>query len=29
LLAYIGACLIWGSTWMMIKIGLRGAAATH
>jgi drug/metabolite transporter (DMT)-like permease len=25
LLAYIGACLIWGSTWMMIKIGLRGA----
>lgn len=24
-LAYIGACLIWGSTWMMIKIGLRGA----
>jgi drug/metabolite transporter (DMT)-like permease len=25
LLAYIGCCLVWGSTWMMIKIGLRGA----
>ena len=25
LLAYLGACVIWGSTWMMIKIGLRGA----
>jgi drug/metabolite transporter (DMT)-like permease len=25
LLAYLGCCLIWGSTWMMIKIGLRGA----
>ncbi|HXS10094.1 MAG TPA: EamA family transporter [Candidatus Krumholzibacteria bacterium] len=25
LLAYFGCCLIWGSTWMMIKIGLRGA----
>ena len=24
-LAYFGCCLIWGSTWMMIKIGLRGA----
>jgi drug/metabolite transporter (DMT)-like permease len=24
-LAYMGSCLIWGSTWMMIKIGLRGA----
>lgn len=24
-LAYIGCCLIWGSTWMMIKVGLRGA----
>jgi drug/metabolite transporter (DMT)-like permease len=24
-LAYVGCCLIWGSTWMMIKIGLRGA----
>jgi len=24
-LAYAGCCLIWGSTWMMIKIGLRGA----
>ncbi|HEX6791307.1 MAG TPA: EamA family transporter [Candidatus Krumholzibacteria bacterium] len=23
--AYIAMCLIWGSTWMMIKIGLRGA----
>ncbi len=23
--AYLGCCLIWGSTWMMIKIGLRGA----
>jgi len=23
--AYIAACLVWGSTWMMIKIGLRGA----
>ncbi|HET6463227.1 MAG TPA: EamA family transporter [Candidatus Krumholzibacteria bacterium] len=25
LVAYFGCCLIWGSTWMMIKIGLRGA----
>lgn len=25
LLAYIAICLIWGSTWMVIKIGLRGA----
>ncbi|HET6349062.1 MAG TPA: DMT family transporter, partial [Candidatus Krumholzibacteria bacterium] len=25
ILAYIGACVIWGSTWMMIKIGLRDA----
>jgi drug/metabolite transporter (DMT)-like permease len=24
-LAYAAMCLIWGSTWMMIKIGLRGA----
>lgn len=24
--AYLGACLIWGSTWMAIKVGLRGAA---
>ncbi len=24
-LAYAGMCLIWGSTWMGIKIGLRGA----
>lgn len=24
-LAYAGMCLIWGSTWMMIKVGLRGA----
>lgn len=23
--AYAGACLIWGSTWMAIKVGLRGA----
>ncbi|HEU4364215.1 MAG TPA: DMT family transporter, partial [Candidatus Krumholzibacteria bacterium] len=23
--AYLGACLIWGSTWMAIKVGLRGA----
>ena len=23
--AYAGMCAIWGSTWMMIKIGLRGA----
>ncbi len=23
--AYLGACLIWGSTWMVIKVGLRGA----
>lgn len=23
--AYLGACLIWGSTWMAIKIGLKGA----
>jgi len=25
LLAYAGMCLIWGSTWMAIKIGLEGA----
>jgi drug/metabolite transporter (DMT)-like permease len=25
LAAYLGACLVWGSTWMAIKIGLRGA----
>jgi drug/metabolite transporter (DMT)-like permease len=25
LLAYAAMCLIWGSTWMVIKIGLRGA----
>jgi len=24
-LAYVSMCAIWGSTWMMIKIGLRGA----
>ena len=24
-MAFAGMCLIWGSTWMMIKIGLRGA----
>ncbi|HEX5131736.1 MAG TPA: EamA family transporter [Candidatus Krumholzibacteria bacterium] len=23
--AYLGACLVWGSTWMAIKVGLRGA----
>jgi putative membrane protein PagO len=23
--AYLGACLVWGSTWMAIKIGLKGA----
>lgn len=23
--AYAGACLLWGSTWMVIKVGLRGA----
>ncbi len=23
--AYLGACLVWGSTWMAIKLGLRGA----
>jgi drug/metabolite transporter (DMT)-like permease len=26
LFAYLGCCLVWGSTWMMIKIGLRGAS---
>jgi len=24
-LAFVAMCLIWGSTWMMIKVGLRGA----
>ena len=23
--AYAGMCLIWSSTWMVIKVGLRGA----